>query len=108
MKKLTLVLIFIPLICFGSNNDIFNEKKIVVNEIEIENKSYYDVECAIVDELDQIITRVKVGSLNTVSVSLGYTSASDIRVFYKTSIDYDWKYQAYKERYSYPTKFVIE
>ena len=109
MKKLTLALIFIPLLCFGSNNDVFNEKKIIVNEIEIENNSYDDVECAIVDELDQIITRVKVGSFKTVSVNLGYaTSASDIRVFYKTSIDYDWKYQAYKENYSYPPKFVIE
>ena len=108
MKNLTLILIFTPLIFFGSNNDIFNENKIIVNEIEIENNSYNDVECAVVDEFDQIMTRVKVGSFKTVSVNLGYTSTSDIRVFYKTSIDYDWKYQAYKENYSYPPKFVIE
>jgi len=35
--------------------------------------------------------------------------ASRVRVFYKETYDYDYKYQAYKDPYSYGTpKFIIE
>ena len=61
-----------------------------------------------INGLNQIIARVKVGSFKTITVDIGYEMESDVRVFYKTSLDYDWKYQAGKENYSYPPKFVIE
>lgn len=112
MKKLfLLIVLFFGFLSFNNSPKDFidtNKNHIVGNKIEIENKSYDTVECAIVNGLDQIITRVKVGGLKTIIVDVGYEMESEIRVFYKTSLDYDWKYQAGKESYSYPPKFVIE
>lgn len=89
----------------GSNK--LNKNENIGNKIEIENKSYETVECAVVNGLDQIIARVKVGGYKTVTVDIGYEYDGDIRVYYKTSLDYDWKYQAGKSSYSYPPRFII-
>ena len=93
---------------FRSESPNSNSNSTLSSKIEIENKSYETVECAVVNGLDQIIARVKVGGYKTVTVDIGYEYDGDIRVYYKTSLDYDWKYQAGKSSYSYPPRFIIE
>ena len=108
---LLLIVLFLGFFSFSNVPKDFidiNKNQIIGNKIEIENKSYDTVECAVVNGLNQIIARVKVGSFKTIAVDIGYEMESDVRVFYKTSLDYDWKYQAGKEKYSYPPRFVIE
>jgi len=79
------------------------------NKIQIENKTYSTIEAAVVDSYDYIIAKVKIGSYKTIELDLGDNSASRVRVFYKETYDYDYKYQAYKDPYSYGTpKFIIE
>tara|TARA_B110000003_G_scaffold16489_1_gene16337 strand:- start:765 stop:1112 length:348 start_codon:yes stop_codon:yes gene_type:complete len=112
MKKfITFAILFS--FAFNYANQITELKKLnknekIGNKIEIENKSYETVECAVVNGLDQIIARVKVGGYKTITVDIGYEYDGDIRVYYKTSLDYDWKYQAGKSSYSYPPRFIIE
>ncbi len=111
MKKILLLLIlFIGTFGFSKVSDDFNKinkNQFIGNKIEIQNNSYQNVECLVVNGLDEIISRVKVGSLKVVTIDIGVEIESYVRVFYKTSLDIDW-YQAGQINSSYPPRFIIE
>lgn len=109
MKKL-IVFVFLSSFAFYFSNphlkfENIDKNEIIINEIQIKNESGFDVQCALVDELDMIISKFTVRAFSTVTVDVGLTI--NFRVMYSGSSGLDYEYQAVKDEYSYPPTFVI-
>lgn len=74
-------------------------------EIIIENNTPFTKDVAIVDNLNFIVSKVKIGSYDTAEISVNVIG--DIRVLYKETYEVQYQYQAYKSS-SWLEKYIIE